>query len=87
MIATFIDDNGYTWKSSKEYTIEKADFKENADKKIIIDGFTEEVSYTGDPVEPDYKVELSEEKLKYFYELTIDEDDQLQKGIEVLNSL
>ena len=38
-------------------------------------------------VEPDYKVELSEEKLKYFYELTIDEDDQLQKGIEVLNSL
>lgn len=47
---------------------------------------------TGDCIEevgvnPDYKVELSEEKLKYFYELTIEEDDQLQKGIEVLNSL
>lgn len=37
-------------------------------------------------VNPDYKVELTEEKLKYFYELTIEEDDQLQKGIEVLNS-
>ena len=46
---------------------------------------------TGDCIEeigvnPDYKVELTEEKLKYFYELTIEEDDQLQKGIEVLNS-
>lgn len=42
------------------------------------------ISYDGKGIEPDVRVSLPEEAYKHFYQMTYEEDTQLQKAVEIL---